>query len=58
MRRDVLYIADLVDNARVVHEYLDGVTRERWEADRVLRDAVLAEAYGLTPAKPDSEDMP
>lgn len=24
-----------------VREYLDGVTRERWDSDRVLRDAVL-----------------
>jgi hypothetical protein len=41
MRREELYIADLVDNARAVRDYLDGVTRERWDADRVLRDAVL-----------------
>jgi uncharacterized protein with HEPN domain len=41
MRREELYVADLVDNARAVREYVDGVTRERWDADRVLRDAVL-----------------
>jgi uncharacterized protein with HEPN domain len=41
MRREELYVADLADNARAVREYLDGVTRERWDADRVLRDAVL-----------------
>lgn len=41
MRREELYVADLVDNARAVQEYLDGVTRERWDTDRVLRDAVL-----------------
>lgn len=41
MPREELYVADLVDNARAVREYLDGVTRERWDADRVLRDAVL-----------------
>jgi uncharacterized protein with HEPN domain len=41
MRREELFLADLVDNARAVREYLDGVTRERWDADRVLRDAVL-----------------
>jgi uncharacterized protein with HEPN domain len=41
MRREELYVADLVDNARAVREYLDGVTRERWDVDRVLRDAVL-----------------
>jgi len=41
MRREGLYVADLVDNARAVREYLNGVTRERWDSDRVLRDAVL-----------------
>jgi uncharacterized protein with HEPN domain len=41
MRREELYVADLVDNARAVRDYLDGVTRERWDSDRVLRDAVL-----------------
>jgi len=41
MRREELYVADLLDNVRAVREYLDGVTRERWDTDRVLRDAVL-----------------
>jgi uncharacterized protein with HEPN domain len=41
MRREELYVADLVDNARAVREYIDGVTRERWDSDRILRDAVL-----------------
>jgi uncharacterized protein with HEPN domain len=41
MRREELYLADLVDNARAVHGYLDGVTRERWDSDDMLRDAVL-----------------
>jgi hypothetical protein len=41
MRHDELYIADLVDSTRAVREYLDGVSRERWDEDRVLRDAVL-----------------
>jgi uncharacterized protein with HEPN domain len=41
MRREELYLADLVDNARAVQEYLDGVSREQWDGDRVLRDAVL-----------------
>jgi uncharacterized protein with HEPN domain len=41
MRREELYLADLVDNARAVRGYLDGVTRERWDADGMLRDAVL-----------------
>jgi uncharacterized protein with HEPN domain len=41
MRREELYLADLIDNARVVREYLHGVSRERWDSDPVLRDAVL-----------------
>jgi uncharacterized protein with HEPN domain len=41
MRRDELYVADLVDNARAVLEYLDGVSRGQWDRDRVRRDAVL-----------------
>jgi len=41
MRHDELYVADLVDSTRAVREYLDGVSREHWDEDRVLRDAVL-----------------
>ena len=41
MQREELYVADLVDNARAVRTYLNGVTRERWDADQMLRDAVL-----------------
>ena len=41
MRREELYLADLADNARAVRGYLDGVTRERWDAGSMLRDAVL-----------------
>lgn len=41
MRREELYLADLVDNARAVRSYLNGVARERWDADSILRDAVL-----------------
>jgi Protein of unknown function DUF86 len=41
MRREELYLADLMDNARAVRGYLDGVTRERWDAEDILRDAVL-----------------
>jgi len=41
VRREELYLADLIDNARAVRGYLDGVTRERWDADGMLRDAVL-----------------
>jgi hypothetical protein len=29
MRREELYLADLIDNARAVRGYLDGVTRAR-----------------------------
>lgn len=41
MRHDELYVADLVDSTRAIREYLDGISRERWDEDRVLRDAVL-----------------
>ncbi len=41
MRREELYLAGLIDNARAVRGYLDGVTRERWDAEDILRDAVL-----------------
>jgi len=41
MRRDELYVADLVDNTRAIREYLDGVSREQWDQDRVRRDAVV-----------------
>jgi uncharacterized protein with HEPN domain len=41
MRHDELYIADLVDSTRAIREYLDGISREQWDEDRVLRDAVL-----------------
>jgi hypothetical protein len=29
MRREELYLADLIDNVRAVRGYLDGVTRDR-----------------------------
>jgi uncharacterized protein with HEPN domain len=35
MRREELYLADLIDNARAVRGYLDGVTRERWDAEDI-----------------------
>jgi uncharacterized protein with HEPN domain len=41
MQRDALYIADLVESTRTVRDYLDGIRREQWDDDRVLRDAVL-----------------
>jgi uncharacterized protein with HEPN domain len=41
MQHDDLYVADLVDSTRAVRDYLDGISREHWDEDRVLRDAVL-----------------
>ena len=42
MRRDELYVAaDLVDNTRAIREYLDGISREQRDQDRVRRDAVV-----------------
>ena len=41
MQRDALYIADLEESTRTVRDYLDGIRREQWDEDRVLRDAVL-----------------
>lgn len=41
MPREALYIADLVENTRAVQKYLNGVSRERWDSDQILRDAVL-----------------
>jgi len=40
MQRDALYIADLVESTRTIRDYLAGISRERWDEDRVLRDAV------------------
>lgn len=41
MQREALYVADLVENTRAVQKYLDGASRERWDSDQMLRDAVL-----------------
>ncbi len=41
MRRDELYVADVVDNTRAIGEYLDAISREQWDQDRVWRDAVV-----------------
>lgn len=41
MQREALYVADLVENARAVQKYLGEVSRERWDSDQMLRDAVL-----------------
>jgi len=55
MQREELYVVDLVDNARAVRTYLNGVTRERWDADQMLRDAVL---YRMLPAGRDRQRAP
>lgn len=41
MRRDDLYLVELVEATRTVSRYLSGVGAERWASDDVLRDAVL-----------------
>jgi uncharacterized protein with HEPN domain len=41
MRREELYLADLIDNVPAVRTYVDGVTREGWDAEDSVRDAVL-----------------
>lgn len=41
MRRDDLYLVELVEATRTVGRYLSGVDSERWASDDVLRDAVL-----------------
>ena len=41
MRHDELYVADLLDSAQAVREYLDGISRDQRDKDRILRDAVL-----------------
>jgi uncharacterized protein with HEPN domain len=41
MQREALYVADLVESTRTARSYLDGITREQWDGDQVLRDAVL-----------------
>lgn len=41
MRREDLYVADLVDTTRAIRGYLGSVSRAKWDEDRVLRDAVL-----------------
>ena len=41
MQRDALYVADLVDSTRTIRDYLAGISRQQWDEDRVLRDAVL-----------------
>lgn len=50
MRREELYLADLIDNARAVRGYLDGVTRERWDACELDRAVCLFGLAGSTRA--------
>jgi uncharacterized protein with HEPN domain len=55
MPRDDLYLVELVEAARQVLRYLDGVSAERWASDSMVRDAVLhqlmivGEAAGALP---------
>jgi uncharacterized protein with HEPN domain len=41
MQREALYVSDLVESSRTVRGYLRGISREEWDNDQVLRDAVL-----------------
>jgi uncharacterized protein with HEPN domain len=41
MRREELYLADLLDSTRAIRDYLAGVSRGQWDNSPVLRDAVL-----------------
>jgi uncharacterized protein with HEPN domain len=41
MRREELYLADLIDSTRAVRDYLSGVTRSQWDDSALIRDAVL-----------------
>jgi uncharacterized protein with HEPN domain len=41
MQREALYLADLVESTRTIRGYLDGITRDQWDSDQILRDAVL-----------------
>lgn len=40
-QRDELYVADMVEAAQEIAGWLHGVTRQRWDADSMLRNAVL-----------------
>lgn len=41
MRRDELYLADLVQATREIARYLDGVDKRRWDDDSMVRSAVM-----------------
>jgi len=45
MPLEELYVPDLVDGTRAVRDYLDGVNCQRWDEDRVSRDAVLYRCF-------------
>ena len=41
MRRDELYLVDLVQATRAIISFLDGVDEERWHGDAMVRSAVM-----------------
>ena len=41
MRPDDLYLVDLIEAAAAIAQYLDGVAKDRWDGDEMLRSAVL-----------------
>jgi hypothetical protein len=41
MQRDALWVADFGESPQTIRRHLNGISRERWDEDRVLRDAVL-----------------
>lgn len=41
MRRDVLYLADIVEAAAAIARFVAGVTKESFLADELLQSAVL-----------------
>jgi hypothetical protein len=45
-RREALFVADLVETVRDVNSFLEGVSRERWDGDRILQSAVLSRSQG------------
>ncbi len=40
-RREDLYLGDLVETANAISMYLGGISREEWEQNEILRNAVL-----------------
>lgn len=41
MRREELYLAEILDSADMVTRWLDGVDPDRWAHDELLREAVV-----------------